>query len=112
MQLEQAPRRRAARSAAKLVVGTLNVCHRENEQKKAKCLWHLASKNESEFKSVLPKEISLCHYLVARQDLQILPGTITGWTVNAGLGPPVSYPTIVLYCILMRPFVSVRDVSG
>jgi hypothetical protein len=39
---------------------------------------------------------------------EILSGTITGWSVNAGLGPPVSYPTIVLYCTLMRPFVSVR----
>jgi len=35
-------------------------------------------------------------------------GTLTGWSVNAGLGPPVSYPTIVPYKTLMRPFVSVR----
>jgi hypothetical protein len=40
--------------------------------------------------------------------VEILSGTITGWSVNAGLGPPVSYPTIVPYCTLMRPFVSVR----
>jgi hypothetical protein len=43
----------------------------------------------------LHKSKCLCHYLVARQDDQILSGTLTGWSVNAGLGPPVSYPTIV-----------------
>jgi hypothetical protein len=44
--------------------------------------------------------------------LRILSGTLAGWSVNAGLGPPVSYPTIVSYSTFMRPFVSVRGVIG
>ena len=56
-----------------------------------------------DIQAILAGTVSLVHDLVARQGLNTLSGTITGWTVNAGRGPLVSYPSHCPRYTFMRP---------
>jgi len=94
-------RHRAARSAAKLVVGTLNVNSLLSHRRMGKKKTHPISRTGFLFllqgvAARCTKRILCVIIWVPDWILRIRSGTITGWSVNAGLGPPVSYPTIVL----------------